>query len=194
MRIKSFVRSYVRGFVGEWKVRLIACLFLRRGFVSFHDMTLPDGGGGTTQIDHIFVSRTGVFVVETKCFSGKITGQSSHPTWVQWLGSRKFQFQNPIHQNYKHIKVVEALCAIPPAHLHSLVVFSGSATFPDGLPSGVFGMSNFASWIRSHHAQVFTQEQVDSIAATLGSRVLPRGLGTWLAHVMHLRARFAAKR
>lgn len=42
-------------------------------YTPFHDVTLPTPDG-TTQIDHIFVSRFGVFVVETKNMGGWIFG------------------------------------------------------------------------------------------------------------------------
>lgn len=50
---------------------------------------------GTTQIDHILVSRFGVFVIETKDFQGWIFANAMHASWTQVLFSWKFKFQNP---------------------------------------------------------------------------------------------------
>jgi hypothetical protein len=39
--------------------------------------------GGTTQVDHILVSRFGVFVIETKDYTGWIFANPKHDTWTQ---------------------------------------------------------------------------------------------------------------
>lgn len=74
----------------------------------------PDG---TTQIDHILISPYGVFVIETKSFKGWIFGDAHQKRWTQSLfgpyrSSIKYQFQNPIHQNYKHVKAVQDFLGI----------------------------------------------------------------------------------
>jgi len=73
----------------------------------FHDLMLPTPDG-LTQIDHVFVSRFGVFVVETKNLGGWIFGNPSRRRWTQVLpGGRKQQFQKPLCQNHRHERVVE---------------------------------------------------------------------------------------
>lgn len=68
-------------------------------YVRFHDVMLPTPDG-TTQIDHVFVSRFGVFVVETKNMAGWIFGSERGRRWTQVLpGGRKTSFQNPLRQN-----------------------------------------------------------------------------------------------
>jgi restriction system protein len=62
---------------------------------------------GTTQVDHILVCRFGVFVIETKHYSGWLFGGLNDQTWTQVHFARKFRFQNPIRQNYKHLAVVK---------------------------------------------------------------------------------------
>ena len=48
----------------------------------FHDLNLPVGND-TTQIDHVVVSPYGVFVIETKNYSGWIFGDSRSRVWTQ---------------------------------------------------------------------------------------------------------------
>ena len=51
-----------------------------------NDVLLPDGfpsGQGTTQIDHIVFSPFGIFVVETKNYSGWIFGNPKSAKWCQ---------------------------------------------------------------------------------------------------------------
>src|SRR5690348_13855629 len=49
---------------------------------------------GTTEIDHILVSRFGVFVIETKDFKGWIFANPTQAKWTQVLFKYKFKFQN----------------------------------------------------------------------------------------------------
>ncbi len=60
--------------LGEAPVKLTAQLRLPADTYSpIHNVTLPTADG-TTQIDHIFVSRFGIVVVETKNMKGWIFG------------------------------------------------------------------------------------------------------------------------
>ena len=51
----------------------------------------------TAQIDHTVVSPYGVFVIETKSYSGTVYGKQKANEWTQYLGGRKRYFMNPIH-------------------------------------------------------------------------------------------------
>jgi len=49
----------------------------------FHGLYLPrPDGKGTTQIDHIVVSRYGIFVIETKNYRGWIFGSEKQRDWT----------------------------------------------------------------------------------------------------------------
>src|SRR4029434_1550742 len=89
----------------------------------------------TTEIDHVLVARTGIFVIEAKHYSGTIEAWGDGPSWTQHLGPYTYQFQNRLRQNYKPVKAIEqVLDFVPTTHIHSLVVFTGTATFATGLP------------------------------------------------------------
>ena len=64
---------------------------------------------GTTQIDHVLVSRFGIFVIETKDYKGWIFAGAGDRHWTQVLYRVKFRFQNPIRQNYKHVCAIQEL-------------------------------------------------------------------------------------
>ena len=49
-----------------------------------NNITLPFKDG-TTQIDHILVSRYGIFVIETKHYKGWIFGDENSKNWTQVL-------------------------------------------------------------------------------------------------------------
>jgi hypothetical protein len=104
------------------------------------DLILPDGRGGLTQVDHFALTPTGLLVVETKNYGGLILGQARDQTWTQCIGRQRHKLQNPLRQNYGHIKTVQALA--PGVPVSGLVVFANRAQFPKGQPSGVVMLSD----------------------------------------------------
>ena len=68
-----------------------------------NDTYLPLPDGTTTQIDHIVICQYGIFVVETKTYSGWIFGNENSAKWTQTIYHCKHSFQNPIRQNYRRI-------------------------------------------------------------------------------------------
>lgn len=70
---------------------------------------LPKDDGTTSEIDVILIHSTGIFVVESKNYSGWIFGNEKSRMWTQTLPngrgrSIKERFYNPIMQNKTHIK------------------------------------------------------------------------------------------
>ena len=68
------LKSFIKGWSGELQGTLAHQVFLDSNvYVDINNITLP-AANGTTQIDHVIVSRFGIFVVETKNMSGWIFG------------------------------------------------------------------------------------------------------------------------
>lgn len=65
--------------------------------------------GKSRQIDHIFINNKGVFVIETKNYSGSIYGKETSNEWTQFLNNEKYNFTNPIFQNYAHKQIVSKI-------------------------------------------------------------------------------------
>ena len=59
------------------------------------------------QIDHVVVSRKGIFVLETKNYTGWIFGNENSQNWTQVIYKRKEKFYNPIWQNFDHIQALK---------------------------------------------------------------------------------------
>jgi len=127
---------------GEARVRqVLTTYFQLPDYHLLNNITLPFEDG-TTQIDQILVSTRGIFVIETKHYSGELLANEKSPAWTQVLRMAKIQMPNPIRQNYRHVKVVrDLLDFIPKEHSHSLVVFTGDAVFKTKIPEGVMYLS-----------------------------------------------------
>ena len=82
---------------------------------------------GTHQIDHLVISKYGIFVIEMKNYYGLIKGKEFDNKWCQYLGKNKSYFINPIHQNYGHIKALSNLLRIDEKNFISIVCFSNQA-------------------------------------------------------------------
>ena len=81
------------------------------------------------QIDCIAVSQQGIFVFESKDYSGWIFGQGGQYKWTQVLcfGRDKYSLYNPVRQNASHLAALDGLF---PLHvpIFSVVVFGRETT------------------------------------------------------------------
>jgi len=145
---------------------------------------------GTTQIDHILVSRFGVFVIETKDYSGWIFANPLHSNWTQVLYGGKFKFQNPIFQNFRHIQAVqELLDFLPPKSIKSIVVFAGRAEFKTDVPQGVCYLSGLVEYLRNHTEEVLSLNRVQFSVGRLETARLSVSGQTDLEHLQSLQRR-----
>ena len=134
-----------------------------------NDVILRDDRGGLTQIDHLTLTSDGLLVVETKNFGGLIFGQTHDRTWTQCIGRQKRRFENPLRQNYGHVKAVQAI--VPDVPVTGLVVFMDRAQFPKGLPTGVTKLSLLPQVLPLTTAKSIRAEQRD-VWETVMSHVL----------------------
>jgi restriction system protein len=180
---------WFKGVFGEWLVKVLAKFFLdSTEYRPIHNVTLktPDG---TTQIDHVFVSRFGVFVVETKNYSGWIFGGEHQPTWTQKIFKITNKFQNPLRQNYKHVKALEALLNIPSEQIHSVVVFVGGSEFKTPMPPNVTYAGGYISYIKSKNEIVFSLSEVESIITAISTGRMAPSFATNKEHVQNVKRR-----
>ncbi len=81
--IELLKSSWFKGVFGEFIVNVLAKLMLDKNeYHLIKNVTLPTPDG-TTQIDHVIVSKYGVFVIETKNMKGWIFGSSNQKVWTQ---------------------------------------------------------------------------------------------------------------
>lgn len=181
------VRSaWFKGVMGEFIINVFAKWKLDNAvYHLLKNVTLPTEDG-TTQIDHIIVSVYGVFVVETKNLKGWIFGSPNQKMWTQQIFKHKNQFQNPLHQNYKHSKTLQSLLSLEENQIHSVVVFIGDSTFKTAMPDNVtYGMS-YIRYILSKTEKVLTPQAVLEITQIIETGRLARSLKTNREHKKHV--------
>lgn len=189
LAISIFKTPWFKGLVGEALVKLAARLRLPKAtYHQIHNVTLrtPDG---TTQIDHVFVSRYGIFVVETKNIKGWIFGGENQSQWTQRIFKNSFKFQNPLRQNYKHVRALEAALDVSPDVIHSVVVFVGESTFKTAMPANVTAGGGYITYIKSFSNPVLSESQVKKAVSQIKSGRLEPSHKTNRQHVQQLKSR-----
>ncbi len=97
--------------------------FGRKGKV-LRNVYLPKNNGETSEIDVVFITQKGIFIFESKNYSGWIFGDEKGKYWTAMLPNKqKNQFYNPIMQNKTHLKWMRSFVGdeIP---LFSIIAFS----------------------------------------------------------------------
>ncbi len=155
------------------------------------NITLRLEDGSTTQIDHILITTKGIFVIETKHYKGWIFAKANSKNWSQSLYYDKFRFQNPIHQNYKHVKVIQkTLDFMEPQCIHNIVVFSGEAVFKSAKPHNVFYLEELIPAIEQYPDGVLSLNRVQFCVGRLEYLRLALTHETDVEHQAYLTQRF----
>lgn len=121
----------IKGTLGEKKISITLSKLQLPNSTIYHDLYIPTSSGKTSQIDHLVLTPKGIFVIETRNYSGWIFGSETSYNWTQVIYKRKQKFYNPIKQNEGHIKALmhylgeKSLSNVP---IHSVIVFNDEVT------------------------------------------------------------------
>jgi hypothetical protein len=183
--------AWFKGVLGEWQVNLLIKFFLDKNkYHLIKNVTLPTDDG-TTQIDHIIVSKYGIFVVETKNMKGWVFGSANQKQWTQKIFKHTSKFQNPLHQNYKHVKTLEALLLDDSKAnndcIFSVIIFIGDSTFKTKMPDNVRFARGGIEYIKSKRDVAFSEDEVTDIFEQIESGRLERSFKTNRQHVKHVK-------
>lgn len=180
--------SSFKGFVGETVINLATWLMLdKQTYYRLNNITLPLANGGSTQIDHVIVSIHGIFVIETKHYKGWIFGSERQAQWTQTIMGRKYKFQNPLRQNYLHIKTLAELLTLDMHYFHSIIVFIGECELKtrDELPKNVM-KSGMVTYIKNKQNILLTAAEVQSIVEQIESNRFAKSWRTNRQHKAYL--------
>ena len=186
-------RHQTRAFQNRGEAKLSRALRMRFVAPDYHllnhlTLRLDDE---TAQIDHVLVSRFGIFVIETKDYKGWIFAGPSNRYWTQVLYRAKFRFQNPIRQNHRHVRAIQELLEFLPADtIRPVVVFTGDAKFKTAIPDGVLTLAGFLAYIEGHAAEVMSINRVQFCVGRLETARLSITKATDVEHVQGPRRRY----
>ena len=178
-----------KGIVGEGMLNSFLGISLNKEeYRLLKDVTLLTEDG-TTQIDHIIVSKYGIFVIETKNYKGWIFGSEHQKRWTQSIYGKKHTFQNPLHQNYKHTKTLQKLLNLGDDKVFSIVVFVGESTFKTDMPDKVVRPRGLLKFIKVHKGVLFTPREMENIIESIEHVRFSKNFKTRREHVNNLKTK-----
>lgn len=163
--------SYLRtprgkGWLGEFRVKLIAGKTKKGTRYVINNLVLKIDEGKTSQIDHVVINRNGVFVIETKNYSGRIYGNENQLEWTQVLsyGKVKNKLYNPIKQNKTHVFHISRLLKGKIPLVSAVVFVQGNIQFIDA--DGVYSLYGLKKLLNAPYIEL-SVEEMESVYQTL---------------------------
>ena len=149
--------------------------------LTLFNVYVPMNNGKTTEIDLLYITKVGIFVIESKNYKGWIFGTDTNKNWTEVLytrktwtnpnGSEKHSFYNPIMRNNTHINWLKRYLKIN-VPMFSLSVFSNNCEFKDldlfHSPNNVFvcyrrNVSDIIRQCYKDFPAVLSERQMDKI-------------------------------
>lgn len=178
--------------MGEALVANTITAGFRRPHVLLNNITLQVGTE-STQIDHLLIAESGIFVIETKHYQGWIFGHPNDSHWTQVIYRRKSKFQNPLRQNYGHVKAVQSLFTLPDEAFLPVVVFTGEAELKSNFGPGVLRHRQLLDFLAIERPTIFDERKMAYVVGRIEMKRLRRSLETDEYHLNSVRGRLAAR-
>lgn len=168
--IEQILHGGDKGEFGEYLTKY-AIDSLAGYFKTLQNIYLPHRGG-TSEIDVLLIHEKGIFVFESKNYSGWIFGSSDSKNWTQCLnGGKKTSFYNPILQNKTHINALNNFIKLQnDIPVVSYIIFSERCEFkkiPENTDDVVIlRRPNLIKVLKNdikRHPPVLTREQIDDL-------------------------------
>ena len=122
---------------------------------------------------------------------GWIFGSENQKQWTQQIYKHKSKFQNPLHQNYKHVKTLEATLDIESNakndSIFSVIIFIGDSTFKTKMPENVRFARGGIEYIKSKTDIVFNRQEIANVIEQVESGRLERSNKMNRQHVKHVK-------
>ncbi|MBR4130974.1 MAG: NERD domain-containing protein [Bacteroidaceae bacterium] len=158
---------------------------------------------GTTQIDHIVVSKYGVFAIETKNYRGEIYGDDNRKEWTQIIVTKvtymkkwwktytyvtKNNLYNPVKQSVGHaLRIQELLHDFPYLKVVPIVVFVGDAELNVNTKHHVVCEDELLSVINIYKTTYLTEDNVQTVLNIIQENNVRDQVNDW-QHISNLRA------
>lgn len=112
-----------KGAFGEYKIG--ECLEKIEGYKKLmFNLYIPAESGKTTELDVLMIHESGIYLFESKNYSGWIFGSEDRKEWVQsFQAGKKEYFFNPIMQNNIHMKWLQNFIEDRNLSFYSYIVF-----------------------------------------------------------------------
>jgi hypothetical protein len=151
-----------KGDIAQRRVRRILSANLQKNlYTVLNNLQLPTGGG-TIRIDHVVVSRFGIFVIESQYARGVVSGTEVQERWKQRRFGRAVLFNNPLHRARLGVEALQRQLDYPASRFHPVVAFVGQSAFKKKMPPNVVPAEKLVPFIRMKSVHLLSAEQADS--------------------------------
>lgn len=118
-----------KGREGEYLIYKNLAEYEKQGAKLLFNCYIPTKTNKMSEIDVLMLHQSGIYVFESKNYSGWIFGSEHDEKWTQSLlgkgyEAQKEHFFNPVLQNKLHIKHLCEFLKIKQEHVYSIIVFS----------------------------------------------------------------------
>ncbi|MCY6485049.1 nuclease-related domain-containing protein [Clostridium aestuarii] len=158
-------KSKIKGHIGEIKIRLLLLKLNPLKYKIINDVLLKKRTGYTTQIDHVVISRYGIFVIETKNYKGWVYGNKNDEKWIQSFRTSQYKFYSPIKQNEAHIDALKYLLKRR-INFRSIIVFSDEAVLKNKIYN-VVNNKELLKTIKKYNKPVLSRKEVRHMYKTI---------------------------
>ena len=186
-------KSIIKGKFAEFMTNLTFSVVLDKKIYTLHKNVTLEIEEDTTQIDHIIISKYGIIVIETKDYKGWIIGKKHEKQWTQQIYKKRYKFQNPLHQNYKHIKFLQKTLSIPDVmeleenDFISIIFFTGmKAELKSKLPDNVM-TSGLLAYIKEQEEIKLSDIKIKKLNERLKDKKLKSSFKTDRLHVENVK-------
>ena len=156
-------RRLIQRWAGECAVNVSARFFLnKKDYHLLRNVVLPTEDE-TTQIDHLLVSRFGVFVVEMKNMAGLLYGPHDQDEWTEEVDGYSKLIPNPLHQHFRHAKALEEIFGLKPHTIYPVLVLVGDSEFRTEMPENVTSPRGYLPYIKSKQEPLYGNFEVEKI-------------------------------
>jgi len=170
-----------RGDIAETRVRRLLATGLEKSrYTIFNSLVIP-AGGGTIRIDHVVVSKFGVFVIESQFTRGWVSGGEFQDRWKQYHWRRFTQFDNPMHRNALQVQALQKLLDIPASKFHPIVVLAGQSGFKSQMPENLLAPQKLVRFMSKKGQLLLSDEQAASALKTIKDSDIQMGGGYAMA-------------
>lgn len=129
-------------------------------------------GNRTIQIDVVFVTQKGVFVIESKNYDGSIHGAEYQNKWTLQTCRKDYQFNNPVLQNQTHINVLQR--ALQCRRCFSVIAFNDTSKLEyidihsqDVFVLNLFAFRDFMKDMFDNEPDALSEQEVEAVTMAL---------------------------
>lgn len=136
------------------------------------NLRIPFDNNKTTEIDIVMLHNSGIYVLESKNYSGLILGNKTNDKWSEVLGNgQRYTFYNPVKQNNTHINALKHYLHDSSNYFYSFIVFANETELSNIHIDNVVNRRNLIDKINklSNNKQL-SNTQLDNIYNMLKNR------------------------